>query len=202
MKNDAYDLVVGSWDELKWRHHGTGMLQAYITIDMRVHVWSRSLLVPGMTNSGAKHNHRFNLRSEILVGSLTHDRPSLVAHDDGDHQVVQIVGASNTDADLKMCERVHIQVTESKQFETGDIYEVPKWAFHWARQTHSNAPVTVTLVHLGEKERDRYASLVCPHGTTPVHAFDHRVEPGEYLSILGDAREGLEIQRKFNRHVR
>ena len=67
---------------LTWRHHGGGMLQAYLPELKtgqhagvpRLHVWHPSLLLPGMVHGGAMHDHRFNFKSTVLAGLLLHSR--------------------------------------------------------------------------------------------------------------------------------
>lgn len=181
--------VLRAWESLHWRHHGTGLLQAYINMQMRVHVWHRDLLLPGMEDSGAKHNHRFHLRSMVLLGSLTHSRLTLTDDLIGDHQVVEIVGASNRDATMVPRQRVRVAESVVERFTTGDQYEVPIWDFHWARQEPDDAPITVTLVSMTDKV-DAPASLVCPVGTMPVHAFSHKVDL-ELMRPLLDKAECL-----------
>lgn len=68
------DLVLAIWPYLRWRHAGFGALQAYIREgdqrELRVHLWHPSLVKPGIKESGLCHDHRFFLRSNVLVGSI------------------------------------------------------------------------------------------------------------------------------------
>ena len=72
--------------ELRWRHHGIGLLQAYLVegrpgaelalglsdTETRIHVWHPSLRLAGMDDSGLMHDHRFDLESRVLLGAM-HD---------------------------------------------------------------------------------------------------------------------------------
>ena len=51
---------------IPFRHHGIGVLQAYLTEHERVHLWHPSLRLPGMRTSGGMHDHRFAMSFGIL----------------------------------------------------------------------------------------------------------------------------------------
>lgn len=191
---------LGAWNELKWRHHSTGLLQAYLPNEdgLRIHIWNRRLK---LRDSGAMHNHRFDLQSHVLVGSLTHTRLILTPDEEnGTHNVWDIPGASQgSNETLRLHDqtsvkgsRVNMAMIDTRRFEEGDSYTVRKWEFHWARQEESDDELTVTLVRLHNKETDRPASLVYPYGHQPTHAFTERPEPALMLSLVHDARLHLE----------
>src|SRR5207247_2472489 len=78
---------------LDWRHHGIGVLQAYVSANVRVHIWHDRLLLSGMRESGAIHDHRFRLESTILVGALTNREYSLSTGDEptyADYETYQV----------------------------------------------------------------------------------------------------------------
>lgn len=60
-----------------FRHHGIGVLQGYLAEnaepEVRIHIWSRRLLKPGMDVSGDVHDHRFDMVSHVLCGSIEHE---------------------------------------------------------------------------------------------------------------------------------
>src|SRR5208282_5603878 len=90
-------LVLGAIDSLEWRHHGAGMIQAYINPTLRVHVWHPSLMLPGMTDSGAIHDHRFDLESTLLVGDMTNREYKLTPKPENgfDYSVFEVECASS-----------------------------------------------------------------------------------------------------------
>lgn len=67
-------LLAGLLTHLTWRHHGIGVLQAYVREhqepEMRVHIWHPSLVRKGIRDHGDAHDHRFDLESTVLVGNL------------------------------------------------------------------------------------------------------------------------------------
>lgn len=71
---------------LRWRHHGIGVLQAYLDehegVERRVHIWDPSLVLPGMERSGGIHDHRFDMTSFVVLGEMQHTeiavQPALV----------------------------------------------------------------------------------------------------------------------------
>src|SRR4051812_39653073 len=68
------DMLIALWPSLKWRHAGFGALQAYIREgderELRVHIWHQSLIKDGIEESGLCHDHRFDMRSSVLVGRI------------------------------------------------------------------------------------------------------------------------------------
>lgn len=188
----AEKLILGWWPDLDWRHHGTGMLQAYAPGDdrRRVHIWHPSLLLAGMAESGAMHNHRFALRSLVVVGSLWHTHLVLEPDADGAHYVWDIGEASRgEDSDLVRADRVRLVFEPHTRFGRGATYEVRKWEFHWARPAESLA---ITLVRLIDKDHDRTASLVAPVDRIPTHAFGHTPNADMIGALLSQARASLE----------
>lgn len=169
---------LNAWNDLEWRHHSTGLLQAYLPNDpgARVHIWNRGLK---LRDSGELHNHRFTLQSHILVGRITHERLILTPDENGSHDVWDIPGASQGSNDaLRLHDRssvkgtrVNIERVERCNFTAGDSYTVRKWDFHHARQEPEDTELTVTFVRLHDKETTAPASLLYPAGRKPEHAF-------------------------------
>lgn len=176
--------------KLKWRHHGVGMLQAYYTPTQRVHVWHPDLLLPGMTTSGAMHNHRFAFESEVLLGSILHTHLSVTDARFGAHQLFAIENASEgRDCDIVAKERVSLETGPDFRFEALTVYRIDKWAFHWARPYGRD--LAVTWVEIQDKNSKASATLVAPYGTQPVHALAHNVNAAMVQDILNTAMDLL-----------
>lgn len=187
-------LTIACWDELQWRHHGTGMLQAYIpgSRDTRIHVWHPSLLLPGMSESGGMHNHRFALTSNVLFGQIDHARLDVTADKRGGHVVWDIgLASKSVDKDLLPIEYVTVRVALREVFGAGSDYTLAKWAYHHAQPLG----LAMTLVNLIDKDEEKSASLLAPVGRRPVTAFRPQTDEnaGMILDILTDAR--LELER-------
>ena len=80
-------MALALFPSMQWRHHGIGVLQGYIVEDaqpeVRLHVWARELLKPGMDVSGDIHDHRFDMVSHVLVGDVGHEEIHPEANGDG-----------------------------------------------------------------------------------------------------------------------
>lgn len=190
--------LISLWGSLEWRHHGTGMLQAYLQgefADVRVHVWHPRLVLPGMVTSGAMHNHRFGFKSTVLAGSIAHSFLRTRESAAGAHQLFSIANASKgRDCDLLPGARVTLTMEPDEVFGENRSYYIGKWAFHWARPHHGLA---VTWVQIADKEMDKTASLVCPYGTTPVHAFTHQRDVELEAQLLRGAVRFLRGEAPF-----
>lgn len=173
---------------LNWRHHGIGVLQAYISQYTRLHIWHDRLHRPRMRDSGGIHDHRFRLESTILIGGLTNRECVL---DRGVHpptyDIYEVINASTgkTDPPTKTRDQVSV-VFGDVELEEGDTYSYPKRAFH--ETIHHG--VTITLVTKHEQE-DAPARLLAPVGTTPVHAFHASIDRATIEDIVHEAENLL-----------
>ncbi len=189
--------LASAWPSLKWRHHGTGMLQAYTTEakDERVHIWHRSLLHDGMETGGPMHNHRFAFISRLLVGSLTHTRIRIMRSVYADTHAVWDIspkGADGDDSDLVEIDVVDLEFYDKCMVKAPESYFMNKWDYHWARQEADDAALTVTLVKMIDKEHDGTASILAPIGVQPVHAFsEDRLDMSVYAGLIRDAEKEL-----------
>lgn len=177
--------LLSIWNMLEWRHHGIGMLQAYVPgKDIRVHIWHPSLARPGMVTSGAMHNHRFGFKSTILCGSILHSYLRTQESAAGAHQLFHIENASRgRDSDLVAGPRVTLTMEPDQVFGDGrcERYYIGKWSFHWARP---HLGLAVTWVEIHDKDESKPASMVCPYGIKPVHAFTHQRDAENELQLL------------------
>lgn len=170
---------------LKWRHHGIGALQAYVSETVRIHVWHDTLVLPGMRESGAIHDHRFDLESTVLVGGLTNreygeDLPDGVPL--GEFDMYEVVKTSDRVAELrKIATRNFISVRETLLGE-GCTYTYPKRRFH--ESIHRGT--TVTLVTKSNQE-DCPPRILAPAGTDPVNALAARVDRATTDAIIAEA---------------
>lgn len=180
--NALIEEVLDLWLKLEWRHHGTGMLQAYTPKgDARVHIWHPDLLVPGIVTSGSMHNHRYGFHSEVLVGAIVHTFIDVCQTKYGAHQLwlCPLEGAKGVDCPLEPAERVVLQMHEDEVYHADDGYVIRKGEYHWARPAGGLA---VTYVKIFDKDPTINSRIVCPYGTTPVHAFSH----GMNERLVGD----------------
>lgn len=160
---------------LTWRHHGIGVLQAYIREqvepEVRVHIWHPELVRPGIVGQGDAHDHRFDLESTVLVGRLFEtlyipERDNARRFDAWHVENARSAGPSRgfdgachpveTDIGMTVQLRVH---------EQGTTYSLERGRFH--RTSVDALAVTVCTMH----EKRGQARLLVPAGTEPVHAF-------------------------------
>ncbi len=186
--------ILDEWPRLAWRHNGVGLLQAYLDDDTRVHVWHLKLLVPGMTNSGAMHDHRFDLHSTVLAGTLVNSMLEVEPDELGLFHVFDI-GANSHEADAAMTRigRVTVRLLSTDVLFEGDHYEVAAGAYHWARPTDELA---ITVAHIRNKDRERPVHILCPEDVVPIHAFRSPALRHVVDGLLDDARKLLEARAR------
>jgi len=190
-------MVLALFPTLEWRHHGIGVLQGYVAEDaepeVRVHVWDRALLKPGMDVSGDIHDHRFDLVSHVLVGAVAHEEIIPVSNDAGDWAMLKLTHARAAK------ENAYHGPTEplpgrfgvlrsAHVIEAGNTYRFPAGRFHRS-PVLSNTAVTVVEKH---NQTSASARILHPLETPPVMAFGHEMDWAVIGPVLQRAREKLE----------
>lgn len=182
---------------LTWRRHGIGCLQGYIyegeRQELRVHIWSRALMLDGIEESGNAHNHRFELESSVLYGSLLHTEYHLRRDDErGDHALFTFVPA-----------RQQTDENRSEMVPLEGRYEVRKhpmivdagWTYLHRRgcyhSTALNTDIAVTLVEKHEQLVNEQARVVAPVSQAPVPAFGGGEVPSNVMESLLRGAVGL-----------
>lgn len=194
---DLRTTVAAAMPHLDWRHNGLGVLQAYLqegeTEELRVHVWHPSLERPGIRYSGKIHDHRFDLRSTVLLGSIGHIEYRLTPHPDGQWETHEVVNARKAMADggtfdgMVMTSGDYFNArTMPWTFRERDVYLYPKGCFH---ESYVNE-LAVTLVRKMNQE-PRKARILAPRGHEVTHAFADVKPPSEWMHLVHEAAKRM-----------
>jgi hypothetical protein len=178
---------------MKWRHHGIGLLQAYVVeenpfstsevpdTEHRIHVWDPSLRLPDMDDSGLLHDHRFDLESYVLLGAMEDTEISLMPRmshstENDPFLIWEIQNARAKEAsgegwvrfasDEEGNPRMYDLVRVPHIYNMGSRYRYPKRHFHRSDVKE----LTVTLCTKRNQSREP-ARLLARLGRTPKHAF-------------------------------
>ena len=118
----------------KPRVHGNGFLQLDLNDDgtKRLHIFSEDL--PRQEVATPIHDHVFDMRSEVIYGTLIHEElePVLAQVTDGTHQIYvakQLEGTQNTILE-PLDGNVYLNVVQRLILGTGSIYTFPAWHLH------------------------------------------------------------------------
>jgi hypothetical protein len=131
---------------LKWTHNGLGLLQAVLSEpELRIHIWHPSLIT-SQAQFGKIHDHRFDLVSSVLLGTIYHTERLLIPNDKGKWVLKIIDGSINTLPSI----RYNIQDTTFAITE-GNYYTYPKGLFHSAETT--SLAITLCEKHNFEPEK-------------------------------------------------
>lgn len=183
-------------NDLIWRRHGIGLLQAYIREgddhEVRLHIWDPSIQRPGIVDHGDIHNHRFDLDSTLLYGSLQHEEFCVsrqhVWNTCAGWNSYEVVHAREDMGARYKTKQHRISVVESKiyEFKTGDRYSFTRGAFH--RTIVQDLCITLITKY---NQRSEKALVLARHGTPPVHAMelDDDFDMGPVLSAALKALE-------------
>lgn len=148
----TFDFSVGSCarGDVRWRHHGLGMIQAELADDLRVHVWHPIL----RTLSGWRvvHDHRFDLTSAVVVGRIT-DIPYVVFDEEPDRvlhaelvpcfEIVHAKEQKPGDPVRKACDLWAV-ADAGRMIGAGEVYTIERRQFH---TTVASVVLAITVVH-------------------------------------------------------
>jgi hypothetical protein len=146
--------VLTNWERYQWTLQGFGMLRAYVSRDLRLHVWNSKFAVPDVTTV---HDHPWHFESCIVAGRIVNTRYTVHPcwHTDEQvkrqrlrepfikSQIVCGVGGGNTAAEVKARgERVWLEPLEPETYRPGNFYQ------QLAHEVHHSSydDGTVTLV--------------------------------------------------------
>jgi hypothetical protein len=194
------ELVLSSIDRIEFRHHGIGVLQGYVREhcdpEVRIHIWSRKLLKPGMDLSGDIHDHRFDMISHVLHGSIEHEEFSWFYDGEGTWRMMGLTharAAADTDYHGPTTPLTgHVTIQRRRHTITqGQSYRFPAQIFHRSpldRMRPEDVAVTCVEKH---RQQDAPARLLYPADREPVMAFGHKPDPDVIKSVLAAAKERL-----------
>lgn len=190
-------LVVSLLDRIDFRHHGIGVLQGYLAEgsepEIRVHIWSRKLLKPGMAVSGDVHDHRFDMISHVLCGTVLHEELIETADPGGDHTMMALTharAAADTDYHGPTTPLGGRYKVERQMYliRAGSSYSFPAQKFH--HSPIQGDDVAVTVIEKWQ-QRDAQARLLYPVDREPVMAFGHTPDKELVRSVILTAKERL-----------
>jgi len=184
---------------MQWRHHGIGVLQGYLSeaneTEIRIHIWSRLLLKPGMDISGDAHDHRFDMVSHVLCGVVAHEELEAIAAPDGDHRMLALTHARaaadnkfhGPTEDIEGTYRVERQL---HLIEAGSSYTFSALEFHRSPIVGGPDDVAVTIIEK-HNQQDVRARVLYPAAHPPVMAFGHDMDAALIRDVLDRANAAL-----------
>lgn len=202
-KNSAHGamvaLALNAMEHVKWRHHGIGVLQGYLSEEtepeVRIHIWSRRLLKPGMDLSGDTHDHRFDMVSHVLCGTIAHEEFHPVLAPDGDHRMMALTharaaAANNFHGPTEELAGLYRVERNLMTIRAGFSYAFPAQHFHRSPLGGGIDDVAVTVIEK-HRQRDERARILYPAGRPPVMAFGHELNKSLVGAVLTCARAAL-----------
>lgn len=202
--------------DMKWRHHKIGLLQAYVFeadsgvgMEMRIHVWHPDLCLSD-EDSGRTHDHRFRLRSTVLLGAMHDTEVDILElgtgltppNDEEVYQMWEIQNARKAAASGEYWANIASKDLYTVRrtphvYSMGATYTYPPRKFHRS----SVEKLTVTICTKTEQSEEP-ARLLAKVGAVPKHAFDpgpaHGVpEENRFDDILMEAAEKLRFAAQY-----
>jgi len=187
--------VLRNWSRLRWSLQGFGMLRAYISREVRIHVWNSKFAIPKVTTI---HDHPWHFESFVVAGRIVNTRYRVHPCTHTDAQVealrlrtpfirVQIVcgsGGGNEPATLKARgERVWLEPLEPTVHEAGSNYRQEASEVHHTSYDDG----TVTLVRREFLPDTEHAHVFFKADEDWVSAEPRDATRDEVAAIVGHA---------------
>lgn len=170
-----------------WRHHGLGLLQRELTETERVHVWSPAL----RTLSGPRtcHDHRFDLHSVVLFGTLFDTRISVQPTLSPSPAAVPMYAIAHakiqtpSEPHATFLGYVETRASKNVALKAPDSYFIPRGLFH---QSVPGSSLVVTFV-----TRSNFSDEPARVLASPESGIVPKTSPDLIDRILSAAREKL-----------
>lgn len=158
--------------------------------EVRIHIWDPRLVKPGIIENGDMHDHRFNMTSHVLVGSIVHEEHLAYEDPDGPWEAQEVQHAR-----LAEQSNFHGTVTDTgKRYGTLSCrWTIPAgWSYTFESYKFHRTIVEGPAITLVEKTdiSNKPATVLHPIGSV-VHAFGHDIDPDLVQAVLKDARASL-----------
>ncbi len=192
-------LTLAMIDRIEFRHHGIGVLQGYVCEnvepEVRIHIWSRKLLKPGMDLSGDVHDHRFEMVSHVLYGDVEHEEFIEQESSLGNYAMMALTHAraaadTNYHGPTTVLSGRFLVQRRRHTIPAGWSYRFPAQVFHRSPLDRIKDDVTVTCIEK-HRQREAPARLLYPIECKPVMAFGHTPDPALVKTIISQAKEKL-----------
>lgn len=189
-------MALALFPSMQWRHHGIGVLQGYVVEDavpeVRLHVWSRELLKPGMDVSGDIHDHRFDMVSHVLCGDVGHEEVYPEYDEGGEWAMLKLTHAraAKDTGYHGPTEEIPGRLKARRSafiINAGHTYRFPRARFH---RSPILSGVAVTCVEKHNQSAEP-ARILYPVAHPPVMAFGHEMDWSVIGPVLQRAREAL-----------
>jgi hypothetical protein len=192
-------MALSLLDKMEWRHHGIGCLQGYVfesgEPEVRMHLWCPRLLKPGMHISGDAHDHRFDMLSHVLVGTVEHEEMIPEADPEGDYAMLALTHAraaadSNYHGPTTPLPGFYRVARNWWTIHEGYSYRFPMGQFHRSPLTGDLDDIAVTIIEK-HVQTDIQARLLYPVKHEPVMAFGHETDEDLVGIVTSLAEEAL-----------
>ncbi len=188
---------------LDWRHSGLGVLQAYVhegtEQELRVYIWHKHLRRDGIEESGLYHDHRFDMTSTVLFGTITQEEieltPTGVADGRQLYVLYEVLHARAAKAKTgrsfhELPRRIDGLYTKDSclyAVPEGQTYFQPKRTFHGTWFLDDMAITVVTK----SAQDERPARILAPENKPLVHAFSDPKPREQWRDLLPLAQDRL-----------
>ena len=166
--------------EFHWSTQGLGMLRIYLAQHTRLHIWDRSLLVPGVS---PVHTHPWDFKSTVVVGLMRNTR--FIEASSGERWNRVLIKCGEDACTMGEPEQILMQEQLSEQYREGDEYQQASTEIHLSHPEDG----TVTIVERVFKPDTEHAYVYWRGKGAWVDAKPRPATPDEVQSVTQRALE-------------
>jgi hypothetical protein len=180
--------LVGRDHQARWKTHPLGFFHLAEDVGesahLRVHVWPRDWVVSDEQVGGDIHDHVFDLRSLVLIGSIANETFEAVEDRNGGFQTLNIEYDPGMSRVSPEGPRVRLEELSYCVHSPGEIYSVRTGVFH---RSSAKATPAITLVLASSASAGRSPRVMVAAGHPPPPAFRRRSLSSHELDLLLEA---------------
>lgn len=161
----------------EWSLQGLGMLRLYLSENVRLHVWHKAFMAPGVSTI---HTHPWDFTSHVVAGAVTNTRFAVTATIPGSAFRSQLLHCGPGGHLIGESHPLGLLPSAVDVYEEGAVYQ------QTADEIHCSDPVdgTVTLVTRTFTDHNKdHAFVYWPEGEAWVAAEPRPATPAEITAI-------------------
>ena len=165
----------------KPRFHGNGFVQLYLTDEYRLHVFD-PLLLEGLVENATIHDHRWDMRSTVLLGSVRHVMYYAYPAGDGPWSIYLANPDPKRPLERALPGRYKVTEIGNHTLKAGSAYDFRRRWFHESGAEE----LTMTIIKKGNDD-GAPARVIAPWDETPDHAFAAQPDEADLWASIHEA---------------
>lgn len=170
---------------------GLGFIQAKIDATKRIHFWHPELTK--IVGEEEVHNHRYNFKSWILGGQITHRLYEIVYESDlaygnkPEYELIEVTCSEEKSSEPRRISKVNLKPLNEFELNVGSSYTIKADEFHV-----TDTSGAITLLERGPILYNN-ARVIKPLDTPTICPFSKKIPESELWEMMADLKNRLHV---------